>query len=236
MPSTVILTARAFCAPEDPCIPPAARLVPAKCTGPPGRRKRGPQDDKATPLSLRTSLDPHRGNASAVKMRTMPGRALRITSRIVFWICGLTSLLIAYLYVSQQGEDLPVESEWVIFAVALGFVGVVSVAAGTIPRSWIAKMCKSHRDDRCLFSGPVRLLAVFAAIAYLVACFAYLAPHTWNLNLQVMLALCPMYLVKMIIDPSPAWIFLVLAPMNAAVFGALGLTLGYVSLALRKQP
>ena len=168
-------------------------------------------------------------------MRPMSTRTLRITSRIVFWICGLTSLLIAYLYVSQQGEDLPVQSEWVIFAVALGLVGVVSVVAGIIPRGWTARVCKSDREDRRLFSVPLKLLGVCAAIAYLVACFAYLAPHTWHLNPQVMLALCPMYLVKMIIDPSPVWIFLVLAPMNAAIFGALGLTLGYAGLALRKK-
>jgi len=164
----------------------------------------------------------------------MSGRALRITSRIVFWVCGLTSLLIAYLYVTQQGEDLPVESEWVIFAVALGLVGLVSVVAGTIPRSWIAKLCKSDRDDRRLFSGPVTLLGVFVGIAYLVACFAYFAPHTWNLNVQVMLALCPMYLVKMIVDPSPAWVFLVLAPINAAIYGALGLTLAYARMVIRR--
>lgn len=165
----------------------------------------------------------------------MSGRTLRITARIVFWICGLTSLLVAYLYVSQRGEDLPVESEWVIFAVPLGLVSIVSVVVGTIPRSWIAKVCGSDREDQRLFSGPLSLFALFAAIAYLVASFGYFAPHTWNLNPQVMLALCPMYLVKMIIDPSPLWIFLVLAPINAAIYGALGLTLGYVSLALRRK-
>jgi hypothetical protein len=173
--------------------------------------------------------------ASAVRMRTMAGRALRISSRIVFWISGLVSLLIGYQYLMDQGEGLPVASEWIIFVVVLGVIGVVSLLAGSLPRSWVAKLCKSDRDDRLLFSGPLRLLAIFAAIAYLVACLVFFAPHTWNLNSQVMLALCPMYLVKMIIDPSPVWIFLVLAPMNAAIFGALGLTLGYVRLALYRQ-
>ena len=168
-------------------------------------------------------------------MRCVSTRALKITSRILFWICGLTSLLTAYLYVSEQGEDMPVQSEWVIFAVALGFIGLVSIAAGTIPRSWIAKVCKTDRDNRALFSKPLKLLAVFAGIAYLMACFGFFAPHTWRLNLQVMLILCPMYLVKTLIDPSLVWIFLVLAPMNAAVYGALGLTLGYVWLALGRK-
>jgi hypothetical protein len=168
-------------------------------------------------------------------MRSMAGRSLRISSRIVFWICGLVSLLIAYQYLMDRGEGLPVASEWIIFAVALGLVGIVSLAAGTLPRSWMAKLCKTDREDRRLFSAPLRLLAIFAATAYLVACFAYSAPQTWHLNPQVMLALCPMYLVKMIVDPTPVWIFLVLAPLNAAVYGALGLTLTYAWMVFRKQ-
>ena len=131
---------------------------------------------------------------------------------------------------------MPVQSEWVIFAGAMGFIGLVSLVAGSIPRSWIAKLYKSDRDDPRLFSGPLKLLGIFAAIAYLVACFEYFAPRTWHLNPQVMLALCPMYLVKMIVDPSPVWIFLVLAPINSAIYGALGVTLGLMRLALRGQP
>ena len=130
---------------------------------------------------------------------------------------------------------MPVQSEWIIFAIALGLVGLVSVVAGTLPRSWIAKICKSDREDPRLFSLPLKLLGIFAAIAYLVACFGFVVPHTWHLNVQLMLALCPMYLVRTLIDPSPVWIFLVFAPMNAAAYGALGLTLGYLWLALRRK-
>jgi hypothetical protein len=50
-----------------------------------------------------------------------------------------------------------------------------------------------------------------------------------------MLLLCPMYFVKMTIDPSPVAIFFLLAPMNAAVFGAAGATLGFALLAFRRQ-
>jgi hypothetical protein len=44
-----------------------------------------------------------------------------------------------------------------------------------------------------------------------------------------------MYLVKMTFDPSPVAIFFLLSPMNAAVYGSLGLTVGYVWLAFRKR-
>jgi hypothetical protein len=134
-----------------------------------------------------------------------------------------------------RGAELPVQSEWVIFAVALALVGVFSVTLAVLPRSWIAKACKKGRDDEQLFSAPLRLLGGFAAISYVLALAAYFTPHRWNLDPQLMLSLCPMYLVRMTIDPSPVAIFSLLAPMNAGVYGALGTALGYALLAFRGQ-
>lgn len=165
----------------------------------------------------------------------MPGRALRVTSRIVFAICGLVSLLTGAPYVMLRGVDMPVQSEWVAFAVALALVGVFSLTLAVLPRSWIAKACQKDRDDPKLFSAPLKLLGVFAAVSYLLAVVAYLAPHRWNLDPQLMLMLCPMYLVKMMFDPSLVAVFFLLAPMNAAVYGSLGLTLGFVWSASRKR-
>jgi hypothetical protein len=165
----------------------------------------------------------------------MPGRAMRVTARIVFLLCGLTSLFTGAPFVMLRGVDLPVQSEWVVFAVALGLVGVFSVVAGLLPRSWIAKVCKKDWDDPRLFSAPLKLLGYFAVIFYLVAVVAYSVPSRWNLGPQVMLVLCPLYFVKMTFDPSLVAIFFLLAPMNAAVYGSLGLTLGYARLAFGKQ-
>lgn len=163
----------------------------------------------------------------------MPGRALRIASRIVFFVCGVVSLLTAVPYAMLQGVDLPVQSEWVIFVVALAALGLFSLTAAVLPRSWIAKVCRKGRDDPRLFSAPLKQCGGFAAVFYLVALVAYFAPHSWNLNPQLMLALCPMYLVRMTFDPSPVPIFFLLAPMNAAVYGSLGVVLGYAVLAFR---
>ena len=165
----------------------------------------------------------------------MPGRAIRTTSRIVFLLCGLVSLFTGVPYVMLRGAELPVQSEWVIFAVALGAVGVFSVTVAVLPRSWIANPCKRDRDDQRLFSKPLKVLGIFALISYLVALVAYFAPHRWNLDPQLMFSLCPMYFVKMTFDPSLVAVFFLLAPMNAAVYGALGLTLGYAWLALRRR-
>jgi len=165
----------------------------------------------------------------------MTGRTLRITSRVVFCLCGLISLLTGVPYAALRGVGLPVQSEWVIFAVFLALVGIFSVMMGVLPRSLIAKACKKDRDDPRLFSVPLKILGAFAAIFYFVAVFAYLAPNRWNPDPQLMLSLCPMYLLKMTFDPPPVAIFFLLAPMNAAVYGALGLTLAYAWLAFRKR-
>lgn len=134
-----------------------------------------------------------------------------------------------------QGISLPYQSEWVIFVVALGLVGIFALILAVARRAWIAKVCNLDRDDKRLFSVPLRWLGGFAAIFYLVAVFAYFAPHSWNLNPQVMLVLCPMYLLKMTFDPSPELVSFLLALMNAAVFGSVGLAIGLATLALRAR-
>ncbi len=168
-------------------------------------------------------------------MPAMAGRAIRITSRIVFFVCGLISLFTAVPYALLRGVDLPYQSEWVIFVVALALVGISSVALAVLPCRWIAKLCKRDCHDLSLFLGPLRVLGGFAAISYVLAVIAYLAPHSWNLNQQLMLALCPMSLVRMTFDPSPVVVFLLLAPMNAAVYGSVGLAVRYVWLAFQRR-
>jgi hypothetical protein len=135
----------------------------------------------------------------------------------------------------MRGAELPVQSEWVIFVAALASVGLFSVTVAVLPRSWIAKACKKDRDDEQLFLAPFKWLSVFAAASYLVALVAYLAPRRWDLDPQLMFSLCPFYFVKMTFDPSLVATFFLLAPMNAAVYGSLGLTFGYAWLGLRKR-
>jgi hypothetical protein len=165
----------------------------------------------------------------------MSARAIRITSRIAFFLCGLISLFTGVPFLMLRGAELPVQSEWVIFVTMLALVGFFSVTLAVLPRSWVARARRKDRDDEQLFLAPLKWLGDFAAISYLLALVAYLAPHRWNLDPQLMLSLCPLYFVKMTIDPSLVTTFFLLAPMNAAVYGSLGLTLGYVWLAFRKH-
>jgi hypothetical protein len=172
---------------------------------------------------------------ATARIDLMSGRAIRTLSRITFLLCGLISLFTCVPYVMLRGAELPVQSEWVIFVAALAPVGLFSVAVGVLPRSWIAKACKKDRDDPRLFSAPLKLLAGFAVISYVLALIAYLAPHRWNLDPQLMFSLCPMYFIKLTFDPPLAAVLLLLAPLNAAAYGGLGLTLGFARLAFRKR-
>jgi len=144
-------------------------------------------------------------------------------------------LFTAFPYAMLRGEDLPVQSEWIVFVVVLALLGILSLLIGVLPRSLIARIGKRERDDTQLFAVPLKTAGWFAAIAYLVALFAHFAPHTWNLNSQLMLAVCPLYLVKMTIDPSPLAIFFLLGPLNAGVFGSVGIALGYGRLAMGRR-
>ncbi len=170
-----------------------------------------------------------------VRIRLMFRRAITITARIAFLFCGLVSLFTAVPYLMLRGIDLPVQSEWIIFVIVLALFGLCAVTLAVLPRSWVARACRMDRDDDRLFRAPLKVLGGWAAISYLVAVVAFFAPSRWSLDPQLMLSLCPMYFVKMTFDPSPLLIFLVLAPMNAAAYGALGLTLGCARLAVRKR-
>jgi hypothetical protein len=99
----------------------------------------------------------------------------------------------------------------------------------------MAKACGKSRDDVRLYSWPLKLISGFAAISYLLALLAHLAPHNWNLDPQRMFSLCPLYFIRMTFDPSVAVVVFLLAPLNAGVYGALGLTLGYAWLAFGKR-
>src|ERR1700691_2680615 len=110
----------------------------------------------------------------------MSGRVIRATSRILFFLCGLISLITGVPFLMLRGAELPVQSEWIIFVLALAVVGIFSVTIAVMPRSWIAKACHKDRDDEQLFSAPLKWLGGFAAISYLVALVAFLAPHSWD--------------------------------------------------------
>jgi hypothetical protein len=169
------------------------------------------------------------------RMRPMAERARTIASRSVFLLCGATSLFTCVPYAMLRGVDLPIASEWIVFFVLLALLGVVAVTTAILPGTWLRKACRQNANGQRLYSRLLKLVGIFAGCFYLVAVVAYLAPHTWNLNPQLMFILCPMYLVKMTFDPSAVAVFFLLAPLNAGIYGALGLLVGLLWLAFGRR-
>ena len=176
------------------------------------------------------------GNYSTVRIRRMTGRSLRVSSRLVFFLCGLVSLVTAVPFALLRGVGLPYQSEWVVFVAALGVTGLLAITLAVMRISWIARLCKTEHDDVRIYSSPAKLASAFALVAYVMAVFAHFVPQAWNLNPQVMFALCPLYVVRMTFDPSASMVLFLLAPMNSATYGSLGAVLGFVWLAIRSRP
>lgn len=164
----------------------------------------------------------------------MSARVLNATARVLFFIGGLVSLAIAAFYTLLRGSDLPRQSEWVIFALVLSVAGVVNIVAAVLPVSWTKKICRIA-DSGSLFSLPLRMFGLFAVFFYFVAVALFFTPHEWNLGgfLWTFL-LCPVYIIRGTIDPQPAQLLLLFAPIDAALYGAIGTVVGLAWLSLRR--
>jgi hypothetical protein len=155
----------------------------------------------------------------------MAGRCGNITVRFVFFMGGVVSLAVAALYAMLRGSDLPYQNEWVIFTVVFGLVGAVNVLVAILPASWTAKICRV-KNKSSLFS--LRMFGGFAVVSYLVAAGFFFTPHEWNLSGSLWTFLgCPVYIVRETFDPTRVEIFLVLAPINAVVYGTIGSMVGF---------
>jgi hypothetical protein len=77
-------------------------------------------------------------------------------------------------------------------------------------------------------STPVKLLAWFAVCSYLWTVLLYFAPHTWHPAPLLVFLLCPACLLTVTVDPSLLTVVVLLAPINALVYGLVGLALGKI--------
>ena len=71
-------------------------------------------------------------------------------------------------------------------------------------------------------------------MSYLLPAGFYFAPHGWHPSPQLVFSVCPACALTITVDPSLGTFLLLLAPLNAAVYGSLGAALGYVLVILRK--
>jgi hypothetical protein len=66
----------------------------------------------------------------------------------------------------------------------------------------------------------------FAVLGYLVTAGLYLAPARWHPSPALVFTLCPPAFLTITVDPSLPSVAIILAPLNAVLYGAVGLMVG----------
>jgi hypothetical protein len=152
-------------------------------------------------------------------------------SSLAFLVCGLVAVSLSSPYRSLRGFGVLPNIELSVYSIASIVVGGFSVVIALIPSSWVEKVCKIRPGK--LSSVPIRMLAGFAAIYYLLAAGLWFTPHVWD---HSPLSACPACVLTGTFSSSPtAFFLLLLAPLSAAVYGSLGAALGYVIVVLRQE-
>ena len=86
-----------------------------------------------------------------------------------------------------------------------------------------------------------RVALTFAVFGYLIAVGLCLAPASWPFRSSTVLTICPPIFLTMVsmTDPSLTTVAVILAPLNALVYGIAGFLIGLVvkgvTLALRNR-
>ena len=159
----------------------------------------------------------------------MANGPIGIPSRLAFLVCGLISVLVSRVFWALQGFIPAPNARWSLFSAALMVVGGFDVVIALLPGSWVEKVRKISPS-----SVPLKMLGGFAVLSYLSTVVALnFAPLSWLPSPQLVYTVCPACVLTITVDPSLWTVLLLLAPLNAAVYGSLGAALGYILIALR---
>lgn len=150
--------------------------------------------------------------------------------RIAVFICGAITVQVARLFGSFK-HFAPSQANWSGFHVVLLGVGIVAILVSVVPASFIRKVRPEFVEER-RFSTV--LLVAFAAIGFVAAVSFALIPVTLNPSMTGIYSVCPACIATATVDPSLTAVVCILAPVNAAVFGAFGGMLGAFLGLIRK--
>jgi hypothetical protein len=154
--------------------------------------------------------------------------------RLAFLLCGAASLRIssACKLLTRFFPGAP--GEWLLLSGFLLATGVVSLLTAVLPGNWAMRLRRGHRGDATQSNLPIKALLGFAACSYLVTTGLGLWGAALSPPPAVVYTVCPACVLTVTVDPSPISVLLVLGPVNAAVFGSIGGTVGWLSVLLRR--
>ena len=161
-------------------------------------------------------------------------RLIGTLSSLAFLVCGLVSVSLSGPYRSLRGFGVLPNIESSMYSIASIVVGGFSMVIALLSSSWVERVCKIRPGK--LSTVPIRMLAGFAAIYYLLAAGLWFTPHVWDHSPRLFFSACPACVLMGTLSSSPtAFFLLLLAPLSAAVYGSLGAALGYVIVVLRQE-
>jgi hypothetical protein len=164
----------------------------------------------------------------------MPTYSRGAAARLLLLLCGVAAVRISAVCRSLRRFFPNNHGSWLALSLVLLLAGGVSLIAAVTPRRWIVRM--RGPDPKSDFSDKltIRLLLGFAAFSYLLVAGPTFAGPSLEIPPGVLYAACPACALTITVDPSLASVLLVLAPVNAAVYGAIGATIGVVLAATKR--
>jgi hypothetical protein len=110
----------------------------------------------------------------------------------------------------------------------------VSLLTSVLPGNWAMRLRRGYGGDVTQSNLPIKALLSFAACAYLVTAGFGLWGSALSPAPAIVYTVCPACVLTVTVDPSPLSVLLVLGPVNAAVFGSVGGTVGWLSFLFRR--
>jgi hypothetical protein len=142
-------------------------------------------------------------------------------------------LALGRVYRALLGLDRASQGSWSVFSAILMLVGGLAILVALLPGSWITKVSRVESTGHSLV--PIKMMGAFAVASYLVIVGLSVASHSWRPSPEFVFSICPACALTLTVDPSLSTVLLFLAPMSAAVYGALGGELGYLSVLLHRN-
>jgi len=154
----------------------------------------------------------------------MRSKLKAILTRIAFCVCGAVTVSVWRVSTMLEKFDPNNHFYWFWFRVILLTLGGITVCLSLLPMTWSRQSHALH--DPHSFNVPLLTLLIFAAFGYLAVIGIDLFPTSAAPSMKMVYSLCPACVATATVDPSLSAVLLVLAPMNAAVFGAFGVVIG----------
>jgi hypothetical protein len=154
--------------------------------------------------------------------------------RLGFLLCGAASLRIssACRLLTRFFPGAP--GKWLVLSGFLFATGLVSLLTAVLPGNWAMRLRRGDGGNATQSNLPIQTLLGFAACSYLVTTGLGLWGAALSPPPAAVYTVCPACVLTLTVDPSPLSVLLVLGPVNAAVYGSIGGTVGWLSVLLRR--